>query len=87
LVDQQEIGVSAGVPLADYWSLNARTYWDLTANSFLLAGAGVRYDDGYLLMGADISRTGETHTSPNDTRITASFRIKAPAGFNAGFDY
>ena len=87
LVDQQEIGVSAGVPLADYWSLNARTYWDLTENSFLLAGAGVRYDDGYLLMGADISRTGETHTSPNDTRITASFRIKAPAGFNAGFDY
>ncbi|WP_108397785.1 LPS-assembly protein LptD [Devosia submarina] len=87
LIDQQEIGVSAGVPIADYWSVKARTSWDITANSFLLAGAGLQYDDGYLLMGADVSRTGETHTSPNDTRITASFRIKAPAGLNAGFDY
>lgn len=87
LVDQHEVGVSAGVPLADYWSVKARTYWDLTANSFLLAGAGVTYDDGYLLMGAEVTRTGETHTTANDTRITASFRIKAPAGLNAGFDY
>jgi LPS-assembly protein len=87
LLDQQEIGVSAGMPLADYWSVKARTYWDITANSFLLAGAGVQYDDGYLLMGAEVTRTGETHTSPNDTRISATFRIKAPAGLNAGFDY
>lgn len=87
LIDQQEIGVSGGMPLADYWSVKARTYWDITGNSFLLAGAGVQYDDGYLLMGAEVTRTGETHTSPNDTRITATFRIKAPAGLNAGFDY
>jgi LPS-assembly protein len=85
LVDQQEIGVSAGVPLTDYWSAKARTYWDLTANSFLLAGAGLQYDDGYLLMGAEVTRTGETHTSPNDTRFLASFRLKSPAGLNVGF--
>jgi LPS-assembly protein len=87
LVDQHEIGVSAGVPLADYWTVKGRTYWDLTANSFLLAGAGIQYDDGYLLMGAEVTRTGETHTTANDTRVMASFRLKAPAGLNAGFDY
>lgn len=85
LSDQQEIGVSAGVPVADYWTVKARTYWDLTANSFLLAGAGVQYDDGYLLMGAEVTRTGETHTTPNDTRFLASFRLKSPAGLNIGF--
>lgn len=85
LVNQQEIGVSAGVPLTDYWSAKARTYWDLTANSFLLAGAGLQYDDGYLLMGAEVTRTGETHTNPNDTRFLASFRLKSPAGLNVGF--
>jgi LPS-assembly protein len=87
VIDQHEVGVSAGLPVADYWLVKARTYWDLTANSFLLAGAGLTYDDGYLLMGAEVTRTGETHTTPNDTRITATFRIKAPAGLNAGFDY
>lgn len=85
LIHQHEIGVSAGVPLADYWTVKAQTYWDLTANKFLLAGAGVQYDDGYLVLGAEVSRTGETHTSPNETRILANFRIKAPAGLNVGY--
>jgi LPS-assembly protein len=48
-------------------------------------GGGLTYDDGYLLMGANALRTGPTHSSPNDTRVTASFFIKAPAGLNVGY--
>ena len=85
LDDQHEIGISGGVPLADYWSLRAQTYWDLEANSFLMAGAGVQYDDGYLAFSGNVSRNGPTHTSPDETTFLASFRIKAPAGFNLGY--
>ena len=55
------------------------------ANTWLQVGGSVVYDDGYVLIGAHASRTGPTHTSPNDTRLTATFRLKAPAGFNVGY--
>jgi LPS-assembly protein len=85
LQDQQEVGVQVGVPVADYWTVKASTYWDLAANSWLQVGGGLVYDDGYLELGAGATRTGPTHTSPDDTRFTASFRLKAPAGFNVGY--
>ncbi|UJW85732.1 LPS-assembly protein LptD [Devosia sp. SL43] len=85
LTDQHEVGVEVGIPVADYWTIKARTYWDLTANSYLLVGGGLQYDDGYLVFGVDASRTGPTHTSPDDTRVTATFRIKAPAGLDVGY--
>jgi LPS-assembly protein len=85
LADQHEVGAEVGVPVADYWTVKGRAYWDLASNSWLLVGGGIEYDDGYLVFGADASRTGPTHSSPNDTRITATFRIKAPAGLDAGY--
>lgn len=85
LADQHEVGAEVGVPVADYWTVKGRAYWDLAANSWLLVGGGIEYDDGYLVFGADASRTGPTHSTPNDTRITATFRIKAPAGLDAGY--
>lgn len=84
--DQHEIGARVGVPIAEYWTLNASGYWDLASNSWLQVGGGVTYDDGYLVIGANASRTGPTHRSPNDLRVTATFRIKAPAGLNVGYD-
>ena len=84
LDDQHEVGAGVGVPIADYWTVNGSAYWDITANSFLQASVGVTYDDGYLMVGASATQTGPTHTSPDDTRFTATFRIKAPAGFNLG---
>ena len=81
---QQEIGGSITVPVAEYWSVSTNAYWDLDANSFLRVGGGVTYDDGYLSIGGDISRNGPTHTSPNETRVTATFKIKAPAGAQLG---
>jgi LPS-assembly protein len=85
LVPQHEIGGELTVPLADYWSVTASSYWDLEANTWLQVGGGVVYDDGYLVIGANATRTGPTHTSPNDTRLTATFRLKAPAGLNVGY--
>ena len=84
LVDQHEIGAALGIPVADYWTLRANADWDLAGNSWLQVGGGVTYDDGYLMFGASASRTGPTHATPNDTRFSATFRIKAPAGLNLG---
>lgn len=85
LADQHEIGGSVGVPVAEYWTITGNTYWDLAANSWLQVGGGLQYDDGYLVVGATATRTGPTHTSPNDTRFTATFRLKAPAGLDVGY--
>jgi LPS-assembly protein len=82
---QHEVGAEVTVPVAEYWSASAQGYWDLSANSFLLAGGGINYNDGYLNLGASAVRTGPTHTSPNDTRFLATFRITAPAGLNLGY--
>ena len=84
LRDQHEIGGELTVPVSDYWSLKGNAAWDIGANSWLQAGGGLYYDDGYLAFGANATRTGATHTTPNDTRVTATFQLKAPAGLNAG---
>jgi LPS-assembly protein len=85
LIDQQQIGATVGVPVDDYWTVTGNAYWDITSNQFLQVGAGLTYDDGYLVIGGAATRTGPTHTSPNDTRFTASFRLKAPAGLDVGY--
>lgn len=85
LVPRHEIGGEVTVPVAEYWSIKASSYWDLTAQNWLQVGGGITYDDGYLVIGAEATRTGPTHTSPDDTRLTATFRLKAPAGLNVGY--
>ena len=83
--DLHEVGAEVTVPIDDYWSASANSYWDLSANSWLQAGGGVAYNDGYLNMAANLTQTGPTHTSPNDLRATVTFRLLAPAGFDAGY--
>jgi LPS-assembly protein len=83
--DRHEIGGRIGIPVADYWTVSAGAYWDIASNSWLQVGGGLTYDDGYLVIGANASRNGPTHTSPDATNITATFRIKAPAGLNVGY--
>ncbi len=87
LADQHEIGAEVGVPVSDYWTVKAGTYWDLAASSWLQSSIGLQYDDGFLMFSAAASRTGATHVSPNDTRFTASIKLKAPAGFNLGLSH
>lgn len=77
--DHHEIGGELTVPISDYWSVKGNAAWDLGGNSWLQAGGGLVYDDGYLAFGANATRTGVTHTTPNDTRVTATFQLKAPA--------
>jgi LPS-assembly protein len=84
LKDQHEVGAQVGVPVADYWTVKAGAYWDLSANTWLQISTGLVYDDGFLVVGAMASQNGPTHTSPDDTRFTASFRLKTPAGLNFG---
>jgi LPS-assembly protein len=47
-------------------------------------GGGLEYDDGYLAVGLNASRTGATHNTANNTSVTASIRLKAPAGLDLG---
>lgn len=82
--DHHEFAGELTVPISDYWSLKGNAAWDLGANSWLQAGGGLVYDDGYLAFGANATRTGATHTTPNDTRVTATFQLKAPAASTSG---
>lgn len=83
--DMHEIGAELSVPVAQYWTVTANGYWDINAGSYLQAGGGVTYNDGYLVMSGAVTRTGPTHSSPNDLRATATFRLLAPAGLDLGY--
>jgi LPS-assembly protein len=80
--DQHEVSGSVGVPFQDYWKVSTRGAWDIASNTWLAAGVGVHYDDGYLYYGADLNATGPTNTDANDLSFTATFRIKGPKGQN-----
>ncbi len=80
-----EVGTEVTVPFDEYWSASGNYYWDISGNSWLQAGGGLNYNDGYLNMAANLTRTGPTHRSPNDLRATVTFRLMAPAGFDAGY--
>ncbi len=86
LIDQHEIGAGLTIPVAEYWSVRGHANWDLASNNWLQVGGGLVYDDGYVVIGANANRTGPTHNTPNATTVTATFRLKAPAGFNVGYE-
>lgn len=83
--DMHEIGAEVAVPVAEYVTATGNAYWDIDASSYLQVGGGLTYNDGYLIVSGDISRTGPTHASPNDIRATASFKLRAPAGLDVGY--
>jgi LPS-assembly protein len=80
LNQQQEVAGGVSVPLADYWRVNTHASWDLAANTWLDAGGGVVYDDGYLTYGGSVEATGPTNTDPNDLRFLATFNLKGLSG-------
>jgi LPS-assembly protein len=83
--DMHEIGAEVSVPLAEYWTASGNAYWDIDASSYLQVGGGLTYNDGYLVLSGAVTRTGPTHSSPNDLRATATFRLLAPAGLDVGY--
>ena len=80
LAQQQEVSAGVSAPIWDYWRASTHAAWDITNNSWLAAGAGLYYDDGYLRYGGDVSATGPTNTDPNDMRFTASLFLKGLGG-------
>jgi LPS-assembly protein len=72
--DQHEILGNVGVPVADYWRINADLSWNLQNNTFLRSDAGVTYDDGYLVLGAGVNFT-QTSWGTGFT-----FKLKGPDG-------
>jgi LPS-assembly protein len=85
LKDQHEVAAAVAVPLMDYWTITGGAAWDLTANTWLEASAGFRYDDNYLIYGASGVLTGPTAATPNDLRYLFTFRLKGPDGIDVGF--
>ncbi len=85
LRDMHEIGAELSVPVAEYWTVSGNASWDISAGSYLQVGGGVTYNDRYLAVTGEVTRTGPTHSTPNDLRATASFRLLAPAGFEVGY--
>jgi len=76
LNSQQEIDGGVSIPFEDYWKINPHASWDIADNTWLDAGLGVMYDDGYLNYGGSIRATGPTNIDPNDLLITATFNLK-----------
>jgi len=77
LADQNEVGagVTVPVPYVDYWKFHTYGAWDIAASTWLSAGAGLTYDDGYLRYGAEVQATGPTNVTPNDLRVLATFSL------------
>ena len=62
MLPQHEIGGEVTVPVADYWIDQGQYLLGHPANTWLQVGGGVDYDDGYLVIGAQVTRTGPTPT-------------------------
>jgi len=73
--ERHEIAVDATLPIMDYWSLSGGVAWDLAANHWLQATAGIQYNDGYLAYGIAGRLTGPTHTTPDDLRLTFNIKL------------
>jgi LPS-assembly protein len=82
LSDQHEIegGFTVPVPFVDYWSFDAFSGWDIAKEQWLISGAGLHYNDGYLQYGVDVSATGPTNTTQNDFRVLISYKLKGLGG-------
>lgn len=76
--DRHEIGVSAEIPVADYWTANAGVAWDLEASQWLEATAGLTYDDRFLAYGIQALWTGPTHRTADDLRVKVNLSLSGP---------
>ncbi len=60
--DSHTVSAGVGIPIADYWSINADAGWDLTAGTWTELGAGVEYDDTFLTYGFSYRATQNVTT-------------------------
>lgn len=84
---QQDIGGSLTIPLADYWSANASSGFDITAGQLINYGVGLTYDDGYLLMRADVTSSGPSLYNVGSTTYKLTLKLKGVDGVGYGYGH
>jgi LPS-assembly protein len=72
--DQHELAGRASLKLDDYWTVNGGLTWNLATNSWIKANTGLGYDDGYLVLGGNVSVT------PTSWGLGFNFKLKGPDG-------
>ena len=72
--DQHEIAGRASVKIADYYTLSGGLTWDLAKNQWIKANTGVKYDDGYLGLGANFT------FEPGSWGFGVSLKLNGPDG-------
>ena len=84
---QQDFGGTLSVPLADYWIARASAGWDLTASEMINYGVNVTYDDGYVLLRADVTSSGPLIYDPDKIVYSLSFKLKGTDGTGVGYEF
>lgn len=75
--DQKSFGGSLNIAFSDYISGSLSSQYDLDDNSFSKNSIGLKYDDGYVRLGANYTRTGPTATnSPNQHLVGLHFSLR-----------
>lgn len=85
LIAQQDLGGSVSVPLADYWTANASAGWNLTAGELINYGLDVTYDDGYVMLKADVTSTGPLVYDPDTLTYRLTFKLRGADGTGIGY--
>lgn len=82
--DRHDIYASLGVPVAEYIIATGEIGWDLTSNTATKYGIELEYDDGYVVIGGEITSPGATLTDPTTWAYKLNFKLKGPDGSNFG---
>jgi LPS-assembly protein len=74
----------AKVNLTDYWSINARSSYDLADNNLLRVGGGFRYLDECFDMGleAEYVPSGETEETQGEVNVLFTVTFKNLGGLD-----
>ncbi len=73
-LDQHEITGRASVTIADYYTLSGGLTWDIASNTWIKANTGLRYDDGYLGLGGNLT------FKPTSWGFGVNMSLKGPDG-------
>ncbi len=76
LNDTHTLRASVGIPVAEYWTLNAGGTTDIMAANWTKANIGLVYDDNYLTYGADYEASQNLSTLKIDHRFWFTFALK-----------
>ncbi len=76
LSDTHTLRASVGVPVTEYWTVNAGGSADIVAANWTKASLGAVYDDNYLTYGANYEASQDLGTFQIDHKFSVSFALK-----------